>query len=1211
MSNITHRLRLTALSAAICAVNSGAIYAQQDNSSVKQDQEVIEEVTVTGIRGALQRSIDDKRNAKNITDTVNAEDMGKTTDQNIADSLGRVTGVTVVSRDGEGSSVTVRGATAAQNTITLNGQQLTSTDFSQSVDLSSFSADILSKLEVVKTPSADHDEGSLGASINLETVRPLNQREDSRSITVQGRYNDFANEADHKLQISATQKFLDDTLGVAFSAYDETNTYRKDQYRVENFIASPEIASATDQNGEIVSGIKAIYHQNTGYELHQNSSDRQGMTLGVQWAPSEDTELMLDTTYSKQEQVRSLDALKTRYPGNANFVEGKKPLGDLRPAASFTDPQADWYSVDTRTNTMTKMINRFGAGDMTRSEGGDDQENASASLKLKQTLTDRFRMEAQVGYSESTSESLPNAYAALQNYKNIPASQLFDAGADIEPVGYDCTSGRCAQVFGNSFVDFGDQLLDETIDGVLVPGYEDNIVKTGFNPLDTDTFHLAFLSETDVTVEDTLQNAQVDFDFDLDTFGITTIEFGAKVTQREKMVDNQRYQFNSVTKTEVVTDKNGNPVAVPGGALLDVTASLVARDGLDYNDFMSSLGYGRDNATKGWLPIDARAAVGLVLDDENTLRTPNDTESRTTDIDTEAFYLKTNFSFLDERLTGDIGVRYVKTEVESKGYAGADFWQFSESLEREFDLVKLRELRDTSLPECRPYSTATPASRPGYESKFERVDGLGWDTSSGSDPAGWTPIPDQGPCHDPDYAAWVAYQQNPTLPDPGVTINWLTMWRYADVSTTRENGWGSPISYDGTTPIASNSANQFNFENLTNKELQSFAANGSHTYSNVLPSLNLNYAFRDDLVGRFAISKTMTRPEIDQLRPGFQVVENGYWASGDTGSKVSMYNTKLDPLESRNIDVSLEWYFTESGMLSVAVFNKDMTNFTDVESAKTYISDLRNVDGPVDASTLIKLPTDDAANDYGLQDCMPLRATADYGWWATDLNRFSSDARDLCAQYSVNKIINGKGATITGVELGYSQSYDFLPGYFLSGLGMSANYTYQDSEYEPDKSTIDPTKSLPAFPVADTPEHSYNLTAYWEQDGHQVRLSYRGSSDSLVGTDYNTGLQGRTWNQGSIWNEGRDTLDFSATYAFSENMDFTFQATNLTDAVYRTYFTSRELEVQRVYSADNANGYEYVAYEEGNPLDGEATKSRTYTEYKVGATFRLGVRVNF
>ncbi|BFM20289.1 hypothetical protein R50076_13380 [Gilvimarinus japonicus] len=1171
---------------------------------------MLEEIVVTGIRGALKQSIDDKRDAQNIVDTINAEDMGKNTDQNIADALGRVTGVSIVNRNGEGSQVTVRGASANQNNISLNGQQLTSTDFSQAVDLSSYSSDILSKLEVVKTPSADHDEGSLGASINLVTVRPLDQSEDIRSVTVQGRYNDYSEEGDYKVQLSASDTFLDETLGVAVTLFDETNTWRRDQFRVENFEQSKTVNIARDQNGEIISGARAIQHSATFYEQNKNTNDRTGGTLGIQWAPTARTELMFNGTYTVQEETQQQDAFKTRRANDDNFTEGQLSISEnYRPAAPFTDPQQDWYTINTDTNTFIKNINRFGIGDVVASTGGNDKENASATLDISHEFSDTFRAAAKLGYSKSTADTLPNAYAVMQNFVEVPTQLLWDSGRDIQPTGYDCSTGKCNLVFGNSFLDLGEQ-IDST---PTVPGYEDNIAYTGYNPADIMSQNLSFLSEKEVHVSDELKNAQIDFDWDIDTLGVTTLEFGAKITEREKFVDNQTFSFGSVTKTNVVEDEDGNIVAVPGGALRDVRATYAARDGLEYSDFMESLGYNAPGSDT-WVPVDALAAKNLVLDDENTTRTPNDTETRTTNIDTSAIYLKANFSYFDDRLTGDIGVRYVETEVKGSGYGGVDFWQNGETLQREFDLVHLRELRDTSLPECRaPIFSDPTGDGLGYENKFQRVDGTGWDTSSGPDPSGWTAIPDQGPCHDPRYAAWAAFQQDPSLPDPGQEISWYTMWRYADVSTVRDGNFasdGSPmLSYDPSVAIDGPDANAYDFIDPINNELKSFSSVNSHTYENVLPSLNLNYAITDDLVGRFAISKTMTRPAIDNLRSGFSINESGYWGDQKVGT-FKQFNTKLEPLESNNLDVSLEWYFSDSGMVSAAVFQKDMSNFTDTESALVYMTDLRELEGTVNPEDLVA-DTFNTADDSALDSCMPLRATADFGWSPSDPNRFSDDLRDLCGVYSATKLYNGKGASITGLEIGYTQTYDFLPGYFLSGLGVQANYTYQDSEYDQQYSTFDPDKLLPAYPVAETPEHTYNLTGFWEQDGHQFRISYRGSSDSLVGTDWNTGQQGRTWNQGSLWNDGRDQIDLAATYAISENVDLTFQAINVTDAAFRTYFTNRELAVTRINDPDSATGYSFVATDEGNPLSGDATKSRTYAEYKTGVTYRLGLRARF
>ncbi|WP_020208747.1 TonB-dependent receptor domain-containing protein [Gilvimarinus chinensis] len=1227
MSNITQRFKLTALSAAILASHGIGAYAQTD-SDPAADELVLEEVVVRGIRGALQKSIDNKRDAQQIMDTINSEDMGKNTDQNIADALGRVTGVSVVSRDGEGSTITVRGAGANQNNITLNGQQLTSTDFSQAVDLSAYSSDILSKLEVIKTPSADQDEGSLGATVNLVTVRPLDKADDEFTATIQGRYNDFSEKDNYKLQLAGSKKFLDDTFGVALTAYTETNDYRKDQYRTGKW-EEQDINIARDQDGNIISGIRALTPSGINYELFDNSSERYGGTVGLQWAPTHRTELSFDATYANQTTEQNYDGFSLRMGTDPNLIENQNWSQNYPDqVASFTDPQEDWWTVDTNTLTLVEQVNRYSIGDITRSEGGNEQENASATLRFEQEITDKFRMSAMAGYSSSTSESLPSRYTNMQNWKQVPSNILFEAGQEIEPVGYQCHGDVCTPVFGSSYVDLGDNLLDFTDPetGLPLPGSDDNTAYTGFNPNDLNSFHLGSISEADVTVEDTISNVQLDFDYDLDFAGITTIEFGGKISQREKLVDQQNYTYNSNTTSEIIFDSAGNPVSIPGGALSDIRAIDFQRsDSLAYDDFLSTLGLPSLN----WAPIDVEAAYNTVVGDPELSRNVDPSNTRETTLDTSALYLKFNFSYFDDRLTGDIGVRYVETEVEAVGASGAVYHDFPDNAdESEFSSLTLMQLRDTSLPECPTPSNWTndPAERfnqiPAYENKFSRIDGTGWDTSAGPDPSTWTPMPMfdpngdgvQDPCHDPVYAQWAIDSQEPGFNQDEYPYRptWNNLWRYADVSTSRNNGWDSSlttpnIEWDGT--IDNGSIDQYTVLNQQDKSIGSFATENSHSYENVLPSLNLNYLFSEDLIGRMALSKTMTRPAIDELRPGFRINElwATYWGTLPSNpGTVNMYNTKLDPMESNNLDLSLEWYFNDTSMISAALFYKDMSNFTDTESAQTYITDVRDVEGTFSADDLIML-ADSSQPNSGLEGCMPIRFTTQSGFGGP--LAYSDNYEELCNQFNINKLVNGKGAEIRGLELGYTQTYDFLPGYLLSGLGIQANYTYQDSEYDADFSSIDPDRLLPTYPVAETPEHTYNLTAFWEQDGHQVRVSYRGSSDSLVGNDWSTGQRGRTWFQGSLWNEGRDTVDLSATYAINDNMDLTFQAINLTDALYRTYYTNRELQVEQQVAEDGS--ISYVAMEEGNPLDGDAPTDRTVSAYKVGTTFRLGLRMVF
>jgi len=183
-----------------------------------------------------------------------------------------VLGVFGVCVGGEGARISVRGANSQQNNISMNGVQLGSTGFSQGVDLSQYSSDILSKIEVVKTPSADHEEGSLGANINLSTTKPLDLNYEISTMTLEGRYNDLSDKENYKISGTMSKKLFDDTFGVVFTAVKETNEYRKDQYSATEWTAvqSP---LATDTNGNVVENAVGITPRLVNYQLFDSQND--------------------------------------------------------------------------------------------------------------------------------------------------------------------------------------------------------------------------------------------------------------------------------------------------------------------------------------------------------------------------------------------------------------------------------------------------------------------------------------------------------------------------------------------------------------------------------------------------------------------------------------------------------------------------------------------------------------------------------------------------------------------------------------------------------------------------------------------------------------------------------------------------------------------------------------------------------------------------
>ena len=175
---ITSRARVTIVGGAVLI---NPVFAQE------QASEELEEVVVTGLRGSLKASLETKRDAQGVVDSINAEDIGKFPDTNLAESLQRITGVSIDRRNGEGALVTARGFGPQYNMVTLNGRQMPGADAygsgdsitggqgagSRSFNFANLSSEAISAVEVYKTGRADVATGGIGATINIRTARPL------------------------------------------------------------------------------------------------------------------------------------------------------------------------------------------------------------------------------------------------------------------------------------------------------------------------------------------------------------------------------------------------------------------------------------------------------------------------------------------------------------------------------------------------------------------------------------------------------------------------------------------------------------------------------------------------------------------------------------------------------------------------------------------------------------------------------------------------------------------------------------------------------------------------------------------------------------------------------------------------------------------------------------------------------------------------------
>ena len=194
--------------------------AEETNPPPADDAEIV----VTGFRASLTAALGVKRQDTGIVDAIVAEDIADFPDQNLAESLQRIPGVSIDRDAGEGRTITVRGLGPDFTRIRLNQLEALATtggtdssggaNRSRGFDFNVFASELFSRLTVRKSASAEVDEGSLGATVDLQTGRPFDYHGFVISASGQMGYNDLAHQWDPRGALLISNTFMDGRLGV-------------------------------------------------------------------------------------------------------------------------------------------------------------------------------------------------------------------------------------------------------------------------------------------------------------------------------------------------------------------------------------------------------------------------------------------------------------------------------------------------------------------------------------------------------------------------------------------------------------------------------------------------------------------------------------------------------------------------------------------------------------------------------------------------------------------------------------------------------------------------------------------------------------------------------------------------------------------------------------------------------------------------------------
>lgn len=166
-------------------------FAQSAETGQDEAATQVDEIVVTGIRASLQNALSQKRKADNLVEVIEAEDIGKLPDQNLAEVLENVTGIQITREAGVGRGVQIRGTDA--NRVEINGVSTVGSGSGRSgISFDDLAASMISSVEVIKVPEAKTIEGSVGGTINLRTIRPLDLKEPLIAFRAQSEYSDLS-----------------------------------------------------------------------------------------------------------------------------------------------------------------------------------------------------------------------------------------------------------------------------------------------------------------------------------------------------------------------------------------------------------------------------------------------------------------------------------------------------------------------------------------------------------------------------------------------------------------------------------------------------------------------------------------------------------------------------------------------------------------------------------------------------------------------------------------------------------------------------------------------------------------------------------------------------------------------------------------------------------------------------------------------------------
>ncbi len=605
----------------------------QDNEPLEEVEE-IEEIVVTGIRGSLAAAVDQKRDSDQLVEVVIAEDIGKLPDQNLAEVLENITGVQITRTAGVGTGVQIRGTNS--NRVEFNGVSTVNSGSGRSgINFEDVNPAIISAVEVTKSPDAGTIEGSVGGTINLKTIRPLDLPATLAALRVQ--YEDSSLSTENmtpRYSGAFGDSWLTDAGEIGFVISGSYTEQESVSFRPRTD-RDNRVSPAGAVNPSEFLGIQFLVQEQENYDY-----ETVNFASTFEWAPSESLKFHLDVVVNDQE--RSQDSYRLQASGVSTLRNisvptdyetvdfgvgpGRFPAalqGTLEPDLANDDDDPNLrFSSDTGSRVTDSQVIAFG--------GDWYGERWSVSAEYSTTASDT---------------SNPNLSTTL-NFINPNCPLDASSNDNCVPFIYDLSGGTLA--WGVNF------------NSPFAPAPADLL-----NPANVVLDQVIVGRNTTENEEDAIR---MDFSWDVDWNSFTTLDFGFRIGESSSRFNDIEDRIGGFSR--MVDSPNGalfSELLVPGPDNFD------KGDGrsLFISDFLLVDPDRAFSDPDGTLAILQDAVIAHDTASPDILNLVSD-RNQFYDVseETTALYVQANFEAGIFR--GNVGVRYVETEVDSVAYGFED-----------------------------------------------------------------------------------------------------------------------------------------------------------------------------------------------------------------------------------------------------------------------------------------------------------------------------------------------------------------------------------------------------------------------------------------------------------------------------------------------------------------------------------------------------------